>query len=74
MGHPDHEDPETESDVLYCFRIQRYIPDGKPGSGNMQDGRFISDIYNLCFLFGSWVFKRLRIHFADVRVSSVPTS
>ena len=20
----------------------------------------------LCFLFGSWVFKRLRIHFADV--------
>ena len=21
----DHEDPETESDVLYCFRIQRYV-------------------------------------------------
>ena len=24
----------------------------------------------LCFLFGSWVFKRLRIHFADVLVSA----
>ena len=45
----DHEDPEAESDVLYCFRIQRYIPDENLVLGTCRmDGLFL-DIYNSVF-------------------------
>lgn len=62
----DHEDPETE--LMY------YIVSGYRDAFLMKTWFWEHAGWTvyfwiftiLCFLFGSWVFKRLRIHFADV--------
>ena len=45
----DHENPETESYVLYCFRIQGYISDEKLVLGTCGMDCLFLGIYNSVF-------------------------
>lgn len=62
----DPEDPSAEPYVLYCFRLQGCICCKRWFFERPLWTLYFWLFTLVCFCFGNWVFKRLRIHFADV--------